>query len=223
MAGHRAQLRNNHSPHILLQRSWNKHGGKAFVFQVLEWCSPDKCLEREQHWIDYYRSADPRFGYNTCPIAGSRRGTTASDETKKKLALVWKGRKHTEETKEKMRAAAVGRNKGRVLSEEHKAKIGSASAGRRHTKETRDKISASNLGKNKGKSLPKSAETRARMSEAAKARWLHRSRKFSEETKRRMSESARNRLPESVETRIKKSEAAKVRELRKRLEKIREV
>lgn len=71
------------------------------------------------------------FGYNIAPIAGS--------------AL---GRKHTEETKEKISIAAMGnkRNLGRKLSEEHKQNISKNNKGKTISKETREKISKSHIG-----------------------------------------------------------------------------
>ncbi len=57
--------------------------------------------------------------------AQKRKIRIISEETRKKLRLIWKGRKHTEETKKKMSLA----KKGHKISEEHKRKVGLAHKG----------------------------------------------------------------------------------------------
>ena len=68
---HLRELKNNthHSPH--LQNSWNKHKGKGFNFEVLEYCKQEDILIREQYYLDKYESWNPKRGYNICKIAGS--------------------------------------------------------------------------------------------------------------------------------------------------------
>ena len=124
-----------------LQAAWNLYGGSAFEFLVTEYCSIQKCLEREQHWIDWYRAADAKFGYNSRPRAennlgakfgpqsdeakerkseaikknwasGTRKSISHTDETRAKISLAQKGRKMSEERRLKMI--------GRRLSEKHK-------------------------------------------------------------------------------------------------------
>ncbi len=57
--------RNTHeNPH--LQNSWNKYGQTSFVFDILEYCPSEKCIVREQHYID---TLDPE--YNICRVAGN--------------------------------------------------------------------------------------------------------------------------------------------------------
>lgn len=56
---------NHHCRH--LQFSWNKHGERAFAFQIIEEvCEKGRLIEREQHYID---SLNPE--YNTARKAGS--------------------------------------------------------------------------------------------------------------------------------------------------------
>ena len=49
---HVNRLRNNAHKNAYLQHSFNKHGEDNFIFEILEVCSKDKCLEREQHYLD---------------------------------------------------------------------------------------------------------------------------------------------------------------------------
>lgn len=66
-----------------LQRSWSKHGSRAFVFEIINICSPEMLLIREQFWIDKLKTVSS--GYNILPIAGSALGRKHSEETKQKL------------------------------------------------------------------------------------------------------------------------------------------
>jgi len=71
-----------------LQRAWDKYGAEAFIFEILEMCLSEQCIEREQHYMDSLLFAscnDQRFkqlGYNILRVASSSLGYRHSDETK---------------------------------------------------------------------------------------------------------------------------------------------
>ncbi len=79
---HREALRKGGHYNRYLQRAWNKYGAKAFRFLVLESCWPTYCIAQEQYWIDYFQSADPEFGYNLSPTAGSMLGFHHSKDSR---------------------------------------------------------------------------------------------------------------------------------------------
>lgn len=127
---HRRTLREDihHSHH--LQHAWNKHDESSFVFEILEECLPEQCIEREQHYLDivlFASSNDSRFdklGYNICRIAGigNRLGV-----------------KHTKESKLKMSIA----RKGRPLSKQHRKNLSGNKNhfyGKQHTEETKKQL-----------------------------------------------------------------------------------
>jgi len=82
--GHRKGLNSGEHGNRYLQRAWNKYGASAFVFMILEHCPKELCLIREQYWIDKFDSANPRFGYNLSPTAGSVLGLKHSKESRKR-------------------------------------------------------------------------------------------------------------------------------------------
>jgi hypothetical protein len=45
-------LKNNKHVNIILQRSWNKYSERNFSFIILEECSPERCVDREQYYLD---------------------------------------------------------------------------------------------------------------------------------------------------------------------------
>jgi group I intron endonuclease len=80
---HLSYLRNNKHHAIKLQRHFNKYGEDDFQFSILLGCDKDKeyLLKTEQFFID---SMKPYF--NSCPLATSRKGSKATEETCKKIS-----------------------------------------------------------------------------------------------------------------------------------------
>jgi group I intron endonuclease len=150
---HFFDLKNNDHHSSKLQKSYNKHGHENFLFIPLLFCSKDNLIFYEQLVIDKYDCVNN--GYNILPSAGSMLGYVLSPEAREKISKSKKGTKkppltdeqrknmslaqtgvtrkggwhHTEETKEKIRAAHKGNkyNLGKKLPKEHKEKIGIAS------------------------------------------------------------------------------------------------
>jgi group I intron endonuclease len=122
---HRSELRGRYHKNRYFQSAWDKHGEATFNFEVLERCPPDRCIEREQHWIDYYQAADRRFGYNLAPTAGNCAGIEQTEESNAKRAASLRGRKMSDESRAKLSAA----RKGMKFSEEHRANIGKSKVG----------------------------------------------------------------------------------------------
>jgi len=79
---HIRDLKNNKHHSTYLQRSWNKYGEDNFKFCIVEECNNDQTLDKEQYYLDKYKSYDKRNGYNIA---------------KNSLAPMM-GRKHSEET-----------------------------------------------------------------------------------------------------------------------------
>jgi group I intron endonuclease len=98
-----------------------KHGYSNFKLEILEYCDPTNVIEREQHYID---GQQPE--YNILKTAGSRLGSIHTGETKIIMSnnrIGGKnpmfGKTHSEETKEKFRAAW----KSRIVSDTTRAKM----------------------------------------------------------------------------------------------------
>lgn len=72
---HRRLLNLNKNPCKYLQRVYNKNPNVDFVFEILEVCSKEECLKREQYYID---TLNPK--YNLYRIAGSPIGRIRTKE-----------------------------------------------------------------------------------------------------------------------------------------------
>lgn len=112
---HFSEMRNGYHINEALQRAWNKYDGDL-KFVVLEYCENESLLDREQWWIDYIRSTGGKL-YNARHTADSG-GQPLQESTRRKISESMMGRKHSEQTKQKMRkpkspehAAAISRGR----------------------------------------------------------------------------------------------------------------
>ena len=103
-AQHRHELRIGEHGNFRLQAAWRFYGEANFRFTVVEECPPERCLEREQWFIDIFYPE-----YNIARVAGSRLGLKHSIETRAKLSAMMIGThrhlgcKHSPESLAKMR------------------------------------------------------------------------------------------------------------------------
>jgi group I intron endonuclease len=157
---HRMDLRRNKHANPHLQAAWNFYKESSFQFSVLETCAPERCIEREQYFIDILHPQ-----YNICRVAGSTFGHIPSAATRAKMSTAnlghicppgtraaistaqrgnrhWLGRHHTEATKAKIGLT----HKGKVVSGETRARISAAGIKRFQSSEARAKLRIAHLG-----------------------------------------------------------------------------
>jgi len=135
MRRHIWQLKNGNHHNYHLQNAVGKYGINSFLFCVIEYCEPEKLIERENYWFTQFDFKDQL--YNSCPAAGSALGIKRSEETCRKLSKANKGRTFSEE----IRKQNSERNKGKIIPEETRRKISEASKGKTFSEETRKKLS----------------------------------------------------------------------------------
>ena len=70
---HRWELQRNKHNSLHLQNAWNLYNADKFVFSVIEDCSIDDLINREKHYIEYYRTLNPDYGYNVAHTALTER------------------------------------------------------------------------------------------------------------------------------------------------------
>lgn len=137
LAQHRRDLKREAHCNQKLQRSYLKYGEDQFLFQCIEVVIFIEALtEREQFWIDYYRSVGRV--YNLCPAAGSCAGFKHSEITlqKRKKIIPWnkgvkgyKTKPASEERKRRVASAQMGElnhNFGKPTPDSVKEKIRSS-------------------------------------------------------------------------------------------------
>ena len=157
---HINELDNNKHNNNHLQRAWNIDGKDNFKFEVIEQYIRSELNDKEIYWVKYYDSC--KNGYNQT-YGGHAHSFT--EETKEKLRQANLGKHASEETKEKIRLSGIGR----YQSDEKREKIrqsrlgkSSWSKGKHFTKEHVEKIRIANTGKKfpnrKGNLTPENKE-----------------------------------------------------------------
>lgn len=142
-------------------RAIKKYGWKNIKHDIIaENLTVDEANQMEIDLIKKYDSTNPDFGYNITTGGEGCCGFHLSEETRKKLSQINKGKKHTPEEIEKMRKNCTGWKqteeakakiskglKGKPKSEEHKEKLRLANLGKKTSPETKAKLSAAHKGK----------------------------------------------------------------------------
>jgi len=74
-----------------------KDGYSNFSISILEYCSPEKCLERESYYCKFFNPE-----YNIAKERAPMSGRTHSDDTKKIMSDAHKGKTISDETRKKI-------------------------------------------------------------------------------------------------------------------------
>lgn len=132
-------LDNNNHDNKKLQNSYNKYGKENFKFEVIENCSKDKLIEREQYYLDtllfaqeYLLKLNNKFellGYNNRLIAESFKYMNLTKQHKENISKGSKGKIKTEEHREKLRLSHIGQSNHtkeqlEIISKANKNRVG---------------------------------------------------------------------------------------------------
>ena len=163
-----------------MMREYNQRP-QDFHRQIIEYGTWKDMLEREQALINEYNAVkDPTF-YNRSNNIGPfhAAGEPCSEKTRAKKSAAQKGKRHSDETRIKIRAARAKqvmlpvseetRNKiaksltGKKATEEHRANLSKSHMGHKPSEETKAKMSAAQKGRKQG---PRSEEAKENMRKA---------------------------------------------------------
>lgn len=177
LSWHKSHLksRTHHNEH--LQKSYNKYGKSYFTFELLEEYEDEKVLfSLENWWCNMLCTYNRDYGYNIQPI-NPLGIPSLSEETKIKISKANKGRKHSDDTKQKIGLSKLGNTyfKNKSHTVETKIKLKEINLGKVLLEETKEKIRQANLGKKQ------SEETKLKRSMALM------NHKHSKETKEKLS------------------------------------
>lgn len=138
----------------LVQELINNNPGLEYKREILVYCKTQEELNKwERYYIKQFYTTDYKCLNRSCC-------TCITNYKKNNKPML--GKHHTEETKRKISES----NKGRKMSEEFKQKMAIISKdkrpmlGRHHTEESKNKISESNKGKHSGKSPANKGKSR---------------------------------------------------------------
>lgn len=138
-----------------LQKAFICFGMVNFTYVILEECSVDLLVSREDYWAKILQVHNREYGYNIEPTCVDRKYKTMAEESRTKLSKTLTGRKIPKEQVDKIRksVAKVIEDRGYWMTEEGKASISKARKGVNnrpgytHSEETKKKISKNNIGK----------------------------------------------------------------------------
>jgi group I intron endonuclease len=134
---------------MYINRALLKEGYSSFSLYILEYCSEENLIQREQYFIDTLKPE-----YNICTTAGSTLGEMHLEKTKEMISETKKGtysgeanhlygKNHTEESRAKMAESKLGGK----FCEETKEKISNAMLGKIFTKEHKANLSVAQPGR----------------------------------------------------------------------------
>lgn len=90
---HKSSLKNHKHHSLHLQRSWDKNGANNFEFSIIEECKEDEILDREQYYLDTFKTYEKENGYNIAKNSyATMTGRKFSQETLNKLSESMKNR-----------------------------------------------------------------------------------------------------------------------------------
>ena len=160
-------------PKLIISKAIKKYGIENFKYEEIDCCnSLEECNKQEVWYIFIYRSLTSQFGYN---IEEGGNKSKMSDETKEKLRAANLGKKHSDETLKKMKEIHTGK----FHSEETKEKCRLLKMGKLASEETKAKLSKIQSKRPRGK---RTDETKERMRQARLGK------KVTPETLKKMSE-----------------------------------
>jgi group I intron endonuclease len=145
---HMRTLKKGNHYNFHLQRAVNKYGANNFKPKILLLCEKDQLTYYEQEIVNIMNPV-----YNICKeCVDTCKGISPSEETRKKMSKnhadfrgensVWKGRHHTEESKEKIRE----KRKLYIVSDDARKKMSKSRKGRKHTEKSKLLMSENQKG-----------------------------------------------------------------------------
>lgn len=149
---HISELNHNTHDNSYLQNAWNKYGRDIFEFNVIEYCKISELDDRENYYINYYKTLNREFGYNL-KSGGQNGGSKYSEETKLKMSKSAIKSYENLELIEKRKQDALEQWSNPEIKEKHMGK-NNGMYGKHHTEETINKI------KEKRKNVKKKKEIR---------------------------------------------------------------
>lgn len=181
----------------IIRKIW-RNGKEPLIEKVKENLLEHEAFELEKSLISKYGRINKKTGTlaNLTDGGEGAGGQVLSAETKEKLRQLGLGRKHTEESKTKMKLIALSKGTAVVFDEKVREKIRQALIGRKLSDETKRKISDACKGKPPTfKGRKHSDETRKKISESIKnSSKTNKGKKTAEEIRKKISESLKGHI-----------------------------
>lgn len=137
---HKVSLLSNRHENEHLQNAVNKYGIDSFTFEILEECDEKFLKSQENYWANVLNVHSRDFGYNILNCSPEGRTKVYSKELRYKLGSGQRGKKASEETRKKMSGVRKGKS---IHSQEFKDRVSIRAKNAKISEETRRKMSDS--------------------------------------------------------------------------------
>ena len=144
---HKSDLKSNKHYNRYLQNIYNKYGESNFLYEILEKCSIEELDKKEKYWIAYFGGCNSKMNCNF--ESGGHKNKQMSKELKQIQSLSHKGKRNSPRTE--FQKGIIPWNKGKKATNETKEKLRIAHLGHKLTQEQKDWLSKVNKGKRLGK------------------------------------------------------------------------
>lgn len=168
---HKSMLCKNKHDNPIVQNTWNKYGEAAFQFEIDGLFEKDNLEEIENIYLKEYVGKPGCMNIGT-EAHSAMRGRKHTEETKQKISEAGKLRKQTEETKQKIREALQGVPRSEEICKKMSEgmKGNKLWLGRKHTPEARKKMSDAKKGTQPRLGCILSEASRQKMSKSLKGK-----------------------------------------------------
>ena len=106
---HKRRLNKNEHYNLYLQRAWNKYGQDNFKFYILKLCKENQLDDLEVYYIDLFNANCSDYGYNETSGGEGVRGYHLSDDQRRHISEIKKGKKIPDDTRKKISEALTKR------------------------------------------------------------------------------------------------------------------
>lgn len=89
---HQTQLSKNKHRNAYLQNAYNLYGEESFTFEIIEYCHPDDCAEKELYYMEIYQSMIYENGFNIIKQPLTNYAGYFTQEHKDKISKTLTGR-----------------------------------------------------------------------------------------------------------------------------------
>ena len=89
---HQTQLSKNKHRNAYLQNAYNLYGEESFTFEIVEFCHPDDCAEKEIYYMEQYQSMIGENGFNIIKQPLTNYAGNFTQEHKDKISKSLTGR-----------------------------------------------------------------------------------------------------------------------------------
>lgn len=198
----KAHINSSAKDNYLLHYAIQKYGVENFLFEIIRSEIPIEHIDNTEIQCIKEHNCKVPNGYNITEGGSGNKGWIPTNETKEKIRIANLGRRHSAEFKEKCRLNNIGKklseetkkkislaNKNRIQSASHIENAKLARLGYKHSEESKQKMSLAKTG------IPSWNKDKKHSAESILKMSIAHS-NISEETRQKMSKSAKNRKRE---------------------------